>query len=226
VKIIAPGTLRAIHVGRIERLENAGRGGAGLMTAYRKAPVAGPVQIATLGLTSDIQANRHVHGGPEKAVYGYPLSGYAGWRSEFPDIAHRFVPGAMGENLVIDGQDEAGLCIGDIIRCGSVTLQIAQIREPCSTFAAVIGTARVVRAMTRSGRCGWYYRVLEAGEIAPGDAHDVIDRLNPQWSVSRFAGFAAGRSGTQDALAELATLPGLTPRWQAKAAAALAEQRG
>lgn len=225
MKIIAPGTLCAIHVGGIERLENAGRGGAGLMTAYRKKPVAGPVQIATLGITSDVQANRRVHGGPEKAVYGYPLSGYAGWRAEFPDIADRFGPGAMGENLVIDGQDEAGLCIGDIIRCGSVTLQIAQIREPCSTFAAVLGTTRVVRAMTRSGRCGWYYRVLEAGEIAPGDAHDVIDRLNPQWSVSRFAGFAAGRSGTQDALAELATLPGLTPAWQIRAATALAAQR-
>ena len=226
MKITAPGTLRAIHVGRIERLENAGRGGAGLMTAYRKTPVQGPVQVATLGITGDVQANRRVHGGAEKAVYGYPLSSYAGWRAEFPALAERFVPGAMGENLVIDGQDEAGLCIGDIIRCGSVTLQIAQIREPCSTFAAVMGTARVVRAMIRSGRCGWYYRVLDAGSIAPGDAHDVIDRPNPHWSVSRLAGFAAGRSGTQDALAELAALPGLTPRWQAKAAAALAAQRG
>ncbi len=226
VKIIAPATLRAIHVGRIERLENAGRGGAGLMTAYRKTPVQGPVRVETVGITSDVQANRRVHGGPEKAVYGYPLSGYAGWRTEFPAIADRFVAGSMGENLVVDGQDEACLCIGDTIRCGSVTLQIAQIREPCSTFAAVLGTARVVRAMIRSGRCGWYYRVLEAGFMAPGDTHDVIDRPNPQWSVSRFAAFAAGRSGTQEALAELAALPGLTPRWQAKAAAALAEQRG
>ena len=226
VKIIAPATLSAIHVGGIERLENSGRGGAGLMTAYRKSPVARPVRVEAPGITSDVQANRRVHGGPEKAVYGYPPSGYAGWRAEFPGIANRFAPGAMGENLVVDGQDEASLCIGDVIRCGSATLQIAQIREPCSTFAAVLGTMRVVRAMTRSGRCGWYYRVLEAGMMAPRDAHDVIDRPNPQWSVSRFAAFAAGRSGTIGALSELTTLPGLTPAWQIKAAAALAAQRG
>ncbi len=91
----------------------------------------------------------------------------------------------MGENLVVAGQDEASLCIGDIIRCGSATLQIAQIREPCSTFAAVLGTTRVVRAMTRSGRCGWYYRVIEAGSIGAGDAHDVIERPNPGLAASR-----------------------------------------
>lgn len=224
-KMIASGTLCAIRTGRIERLANAGRGGAGLMTAYRKSPVAGPVRVETLGITSDVQANTKVHGGPEKAVYGYPVSGYAGWRAEFPALADRFVVGAMGENLVVDGQDEASLCIGDIIRCGTTTLQIAQIREPCSTLAAVVGSRRVGPAMLRSGRCGWYYRVLEAGEIAPGDAHDVIGRPNPHWSVARLAGFAAGRSGTAAALAELAALPGLASRWQIKAAAALAAWR-
>jgi MOSC domain-containing protein YiiM len=225
VKIIASATLHAVHVGRAERLENAGRGGAGLMTAYRKTPVAGPVQVDALGITMDTQVNRRFHGGPEKAVYGYPLAGYAGWRAEFPDIADRFVAGAMGENLVVDGQDEAGLCIGDIIRVGTATLQISQIREPCSTFAAVIGTARVVKAMVRSGRCGWYYRVLDPGTLAAGDGHDVIERPNPGWTVARFAGFAAGRSGSIDAITELTTLPGLTPAWQARAAAALADQQ-
>ncbi len=225
-KTITTGLLCAIRTGRIEQLANAGRGGAGLMTAYRKSPVAGPVRVGTLGIAGDVQANTKVHGGPEKAIYGYPVSGYAGWRTEFPALADRFIVGAMGENLVVDGQDEASLCIGDIIRCGTTTLQIAQIREPCSTLAAVIGTRRVGPAMIRSGRCGWYYRVLEAGEIAAGDAHDVIERPNPDWSVLRFAGFAAGRSGTVAALAELATLPGLTSRWQIKAAAALSAQRG
>jgi MOSC domain-containing protein YiiM len=222
--MIGSGRIAAVHVGPVARLENAGRGGAGLMTAFIKTPVAGRVGVDRLGLAGDAQGNLRVHGGPEKAVYGYPLSGYAGWQAEFPALAARFVPGAMGENLVVDGQDEAGICIGDIIRCGSATLQIAQLREPCSTFAAVHGTRRVVRAMTKSARCGWYYRVLEAGEIGAGDAHDVIDRPNPAWTIARFATFAAGRSGTVDALRELCALPGLTPAWQARAAAALAAQ--
>ncbi|MBC7506679.1 MAG: MOSC domain-containing protein [Sandarakinorhabdus sp.] len=222
--MIAPGTVLAVHIGRIARLQNAGRGGRGIDTAFVKTPVAGPVAVHSLGLTGDEQGNLRVHGGPEKAVYGYPVSGYADWRADFPDMAARFGPGAMGENLVIEGHDETDICIGDTIRCGTATLQIAQIREPCSTLAAVLGTSRVVRTMTRSGRCGWYYRVLQPGVICAGDSHAVIDRPNPDWSILRFAAFAAGRGGTIEALTELAALAGLTPAWQRKAAAALAQQ--
>jgi MOSC domain-containing protein YiiM len=224
-KMIASGTIQAVHVGKVARLPNAGRGGAGVSTAYIKTPVPGPVTIHTLGIEGDEQGNLRVHGGPEKAVYGYPLSGYAAWRAEFPAMAARFGPGAMGENLVIVGQDESSIHIGDIIRCGSALLQVAQIREPCSTLGAMLGTTRVVRAMTRSGRCGWYYRVLEAGRVSPGDAHDVVERSNPDWPVARFADFAAGRSGTIAALEQLAALPGLTPRWREKAFKTLSAQR-
>jgi MOSC domain-containing protein YiiM len=196
-----------------------------MLSAYRRQPVAGPVAVHLLGLEGDQVGNTRVHGGPEKAIYAYPLSGYAGWRAEFPDLADRFVAGAMGENLVVDGLDETSLCLGDVIRCGTATLQIAQIREPCSTFAAAMGTARVVKAMVRSGRCGWYFRVLEGGAIAPGDGHDVIDRPNPAWPISRFTPIAAGKAGRAEELAELAALPGLSAYWLAKLARRLADQQ-
>ena len=213
--MIQPGNIVAVHVGRVTRLANAGRGGRGLDTAFVKLPVAGPVAVHPLGLAGDEQGNRRVHGGPEKAIYGYPASGYARWRADFPEIATRFGPGAMGENLVVAGQDEGSICIGDTIRCGNAILQVAQIREPCSTLAAILGTARVVRAMTRSGRCGWYYRVIEPGVVTAGDAHDVIDRPNPDWTIARFAAFASGHGDAEDAR-QLAVLPGLTPAWQRK----------
>lgn len=217
--MIASGHIESVRVGTATVLRD------GVMTGYRKSPVAGPVAVGKRGLDGDIQVNKRVHGGPEKAVYGYPVAGYAGWQADFPALAHQFVPGAMGENLPVIGQDEASLNIGDIIRCGTALLQIAQIREPCSTFAAIHGTTRVVRAMTRSGRCGWYYRVLEPGILAAGDAHDVVARPNPGWPVARIAGIATGKAGTRDALTELASLPGLTPAWQRRAADMLARQR-
>lgn len=217
------GRIAEVRIGTVAPLPGAGRGGRGIMTAFRKSPVTGPVAIGPTGLAGDQQGNPKVHGGPEKAVYGYPASGYAGWAADFPALA--MGPGAMGENLLIAGQDEASLHIGDIIRCGTATLQIAQIREPCSTFAAIHGTARVVRAMVRSGRCGWYYRVIEAGAVTAADAHQVIDRPNPGWPVARLARFAAGDGGTTDALAELALLPGLSRYWRAKAQTALDQQR-
>lgn len=222
--MIAPGTLQDVRVGAIARLENAGRRGAGIDTAYRKQPVAGPVAVGTLGLDGDHQANRKYHGGPEKAVYGYPVSGYAAWRTEFPALADRFGPGAMGENLAVTGQNEACLCIGDIIRCGTAKLQIAQIRQPCSTLGAIFGSNRIVRAMTKSGRCGWYYRVIAPGMMAAGDCHDVIDRPNPDWPVRRLADIAAGRSGTIAALEAMTVLPGLAAQWQQWAKDEIARQ--
>jgi MOSC domain-containing protein YiiM len=217
--MIASGAISAVHIGKVTKLSADGR-----RTAFRKLPVAGAIAVHSLGLAGDQQGNLRVHGGTEKAVYGYPISGYAGWQAEFPAMADRFVAGAMGENLVIAGLDEEHVHIGDIVRAGTALLQIAQIREPCSTFAAVLGTTKVVRAMTKSGRCGWYYRVLEPGQVAAGDDHAIIERPNPHWSIARFARFAAGQAGTTEALHELTSLPGLTPAWQRKAAAALARQ--
>ena len=213
------GTIAAVRRGGVARLENAGRGGRGLLTAYRKSPVAGPVAVGPSGIDGDVQHNRRYHGGPDKAVYAYPLSGYDGWRADFPEIADRFDTGAMGENLVVTGQDELSICIGDTIRCGTATLQVTQIREPCSTLAAVIGTTRVVRAMVKSGRCGWYCRVIEAGFIGPGDDHHVIDRPNADWSIARFASLVGGKSRDPAIWQEFAALPGLAVDWRIRAAA-------
>ena len=221
--MIASGTIDEVRIGAVVMLPNAGRGGRGIMTAFRKHSVTGAIGVGRTGLAGDQQGNLRVHGGPEKAVYAYPASGYAGWAAEFPTLA--MAPGARGENLVITGVDEASVHIGDIIRAGTSLLQVAQIREPCSTFAAIHGTARVVRAMVKSGRCGWYCRVLEPGHMASGDVHLVIERPNPGWPVARLARFAAGEGATHDALAELAALPGLSRYWQAKAQAALDAQR-
>ncbi len=216
--MIASGSIVSVRVGSATVLRD------GVMTGYRKHPVNGPVAVGKLGLAGDVQVNTSVHGGPEKAVYGYPVSGYAGWQAEFPQLGPQFVPGAMGENLPVLGQDESTLCIGDIIRCGTALLQVAQIREPCSTFSAIHGTARVARAMTRSGRCGWYYRVLEPGVLTAGDAHEVVERWHPDWPVARLATIATGKAGTRETLADLSRLKGLTPAWRKRAADMLARQ--
>ena len=217
--MIASGIITQLRIGRPQPVPGLARA-----SAYYRQPVTGPIAVHELGLEGDQVGNTRVHGGPEKAIYAYPLSGYAGWRTEFPELADCLGPGGMGENLVVCGQDETSLCLGDVIRCGTATLQIAQIREPCATFAAVLGTARVVKAMTRSGRCGWYLRVLEGGHIAAGDGHEVIDRPNPTWPITRFTPIAAGKAGRQDELAELAALPGLSAYWRVKLVRRLADQ--
>lgn len=219
--MIARGIIAQLRIGTPQPVA-----GVKLPSAYWRQPVAGRIAVGPLGLAGDRVGNPKYHGGPEKAVYAYPVSGYALWQAEFPALAPRFVAGAMGENLVVDGLDEATLCLGDVIRCGTATLQVAQIREPCSTFAAALGSRALVKAMVRSGRCGWYLRVLEPGTIAAGDGHDVIDRPNPAWPISRFTPIAGGKAGRVEELAELAVLPGLSDYWRAKLAQRLADQRG
>ncbi|MCU0890779.1 MAG: MOSC domain-containing protein [Sandarakinorhabdus sp.] len=218
--MIASGIIAQLRIGTPQPLA-----GVRLPSAYWRQSVAGPIAVGELGLAGDRVGNTKVHGGPEKAVYAYPLSGHAAWARDFPAIADRLGPGAMGENLVVDGLDEASVHLGDIIRCGTATLQVAQIREPCSTLAAALGTPAVVKAMVKSGRCGWYCRVLEAGEIAAGDAHEVIERPNPAWPINRFTPIAAGTAGTQGELAELAELAGLSAYWRLKLARRLQEQQ-
>jgi MOSC domain-containing protein YiiM len=208
--------LAAVHIGPVAVHPDAGR------TAFIKAPVTGAVALEPTGLAGDAVGNRRVHGGPEKAVYSYPQAHYPLWAADLPDHAARFVPGGMGENLVITGADEHSICIGDIIGIGSAVLQVAQPREPCNTLARIIGTPKVVRLMVRTGRCGWYSRVLSPGDLAAGDEHRLLDRPNPEWSVYRFSRFAAGDPLPSAALEQLCTLEGLTPAWQIKAEKALA----
>ncbi|MCY7397862.1 MAG: MOSC domain-containing protein, partial [Sphingomonas bacterium] len=80
---------------------------------------------------------------------------------------------------------EADLCVGDVHRIGSATLQMCQPRQPCFKFALRFGDKRLPRAMVRNGRTGWYYRVLEPGTIAAGDPVACIERPHPDMAFER-----------------------------------------
>lgn len=210
----------AVHVGGIRPL-----GPQGTPSGYRKYPVDHPLLARTLGLAGDAQADLKVHGGPDKAVYGYALSRYPAWAAEFPHLADRFVAGSMGENLPVSGIDETGLNIGDRVRVGGALLQVTQPRLPCFKLGLAFDEPRIIRAMTRNGFCGWYYRVVESGVIGAGDAHSIVERPNPEWSVARFAGIVAARAMGAELLREIVAMEGLAENWQARALRQLAALR-
>ena len=177
----------------------------------------GPVRATRLGLDGDEQGNRRVHGGPEKAVYSYPCANYPLWAADLPDFAARFVPGGMGENLVIGGLDEDRVCLGDVLRIGTARLQVSEPREPCNTLARMTGTARVVKMMLRTGRCGWYSRVLDEGMVRAGDDVVLEARPNPGWTIRRVARMAADLPATPLDAEALKGLSGVSPGWLARA---------
>ena len=204
-----PAAVVSVQIGRIAPL-----GPDGVASAFVKRAVSGPVAVAALGLAGDEQADPTVHGGPEKAVYGYAMSNYAPWRLDFPEHAPLWEPGGLGENLTLDGIDEESVHIGDIVRIGRVTLKVTQPRQPCYKFALRFEDKRMPKAMVGNGRSGWYYRVLEDGVLAAGDRVDMIERPNPLWPIARFNRFIAARTATVEDYAELAGLRGLSAGWR------------
>jgi len=196
--------LSSIQIGRIAPL-----GPQGIPSAFVKSPVAGPIEVTTLGLAGDQQADLTVHGGLEKAVYAYPAAHHLAWAADYPRHAALFVPGGVGENLTIDGLVEADLCVGDVHAIGTARLQVCQPRQPCSRFALRFGDNQLPKAMVRNGRAGWYYRVIEEGRIGPGDRVDLADRPNPGFGFERLVEIVNFRRATPPELAALAGMSGL-----------------
>ena len=205
-------TLVSIHAGKVAPL-----GPRRVPSAIVKARMPGRAMIGQLGLAGDAQADPRVHGGPEKAVYGYAQRHYADWARDFPEHAEKFAPGGVGENLSIDGVDEEGICVGDVHAIGGALLQVCQPREPCFKFALLFGDNRLVRAMVESGRAGWYYRVLQEGDVGAGDAVRVHARPNPDFSFARLVAIVSRRQATPEECTRLAGMEGLAHRLRAMA---------
>ncbi len=143
-----------------------------VLSGIRKRPAAGRVAVRRLGLAGDGQADRSVHGGPDKAVYCYSQGHYAWWAERLgrTDLE----PGTFGENLTVEGFGESEVRIGDVYRVGSAVLQVTRPRLPCFKLEARMGLPGFQRTFLDSGRVGFYCRVLEEGDVAAGDAVERI----------------------------------------------------
>lgn len=209
-------SLLSIQVGRIAPL-----GPDAVPSAFIKTRIDSPVEVGRLGLTGDEQADLSVHGGIDKAVYGYSAASLAAWQRDFPEHADTFVAGSVGENLTIDGLTEGDLCVGDVHRIGSATLQVVQPRQPCFKFALRFDDNRLPKAMVRNGRSGWYYRVVTPGTIRAGDEVERIERPHPHFRFSRLVEIINFRSPTPDELESMAAMDGIAHEIRAKARTSL-----
>jgi MOSC domain-containing protein YiiM len=195
-------TVTSVQAGRIAPL-----GPQRIPSAFVKRNVAGPVHVGFLGLDVDEQADLRVHGGPEKAVYAYAAAHYPTWATDFPKLASRFTPGSFGENLTIAGLTEQDLCVGDIHGIGTARLQVCQPRQPCVKLALNFEYPRLPKAMVRSGRSGWYYRVLEPGSLQAGDDVELLERPLPDLPFTALLRFLYSPELTLDAVRQIAGSP-------------------
>lgn len=148
--------------------------GMTIRTAIFKEPVDGAVAVSRLNLAGDRQADLTVHGGPEKAVYAYPAEHYEFWRKELP--AGPFSWGVFGENLTTAGLLEDTVCIGDSLRVGSAVLMVTQPRMPCYKLALRFQRDDMPKLFTSHRRSGFYFSVIEEGELRVGSVVEILSR--------------------------------------------------
>ncbi|WP_423192640.1 MOSC domain-containing protein [Cupriavidus sp. H18C2] len=176
----AAGRVLAVNVGTALPLVVAGAGTeAVVMSAVRKHPLSTlhhPIAVGVhrLGLAGDEQVDRSVHGGPNRAVYAYPIEHYTWWNTRrreagVEEAERPLAFGAMGENLTTQGLVETALWVGDRLRIGEVEFVVESPRRPGCKFNAVMGYAQAVRDMARSGFSGVYLSVVRSGVIRAGD---------------------------------------------------------
>ncbi len=183
-------------------------------SAIAKQPVDGPLAVDAHGFSNDQQADLRVHGGPEKALHHYASEHVAFWRKTFPDSAGQFAPGCFGENISTTGLTEDNLCIGDILRFGSAGVQICQGRQPCWKLNAHIGNDAMAAHFQKTGRTGWYYRVVEGGTVAVGDPMTLLERRHPEWPLRRLINARFDPRLATALARELAGLEALSESWR------------
>lgn len=164
------GVVQSVNVGT-PRLVSAD--GHSVLTAIWKRPIQGPVALRGVNLRGDDQADRTVHGGPDKAVYAYARADIDWWEA---DLGRPLGSGAFGENLTVSGLPVSEAVIGERWALGSAVLQVAQPRLPCFKLGLRMGDPRFLKRFAAAGRPGAYLRVLREGDITRGDPVEVTSR--------------------------------------------------
>lgn len=203
--------LVSVNVG-LPRVIGDTRWGKPIRSGIVKQPVTtASIYLDTLNLDGDRQADLTVHGGRDKAVYAYPVEHLPLWNDE---LGTDFVPGSFGENLTTAGWLEDDVRIGDVWAWGDARLQVSQPRSPCYKLATVAGRPDLLKRLVRTGRTGWYLRVLRPGTVPVAGPIQVIERDPAGVSV-----LLAHRASLPGALARVdveavALVDALAPDWR------------
>ena len=168
--------LHSLNTGRVQTLLIEGKAHA---SGIRKTASEGRVAVAPLGLAGDEQADLSVHGGLSKALYAYPQEHYAFWQTvraqaQVAAWHETLAPGALGENLTLQGLLERDVWVGDLLRFPDCELAVSEPRQPCFKFNAVMGFNQAAKLMSQSGWCGFYLAVLKPGSLQAGEAFELV----------------------------------------------------
>ncbi|MDZ8095649.1 MAG: MOSC domain-containing protein [Nostoc sp. DedQUE05] len=186
--------------------------GKTVSTGIFKEPVSDRVTVRSLNLDGDGQADLTVHGGADKAVYLYPFEHYEYWRGELPDT--ELPLGIFGENFTTTGLREEEVNIGDRFQIGNVRLMVTQPRLPCYKLGIRFRRPDIVKQFLASRRTGFYFRVLQEGEVGAGDNLELVSRDNNNITVADITQLYVREQDNPELLHRATQLEALPESWR------------
>ncbi len=192
-------------------------------TGIWKAPVQGPRMVRRLNIDGDGQGDLAGHGGERRAVFVYQMDSYRYWQNHLE--RNDFVYGQFGENFTVDGLSDAEVCIGDRYRIGGALFEVTQPRVTCYRLGIRMNEPEMAALVVKHGRPGFYFRVLEEGEVKAGDEITQVASGPERMSVSEIDALLYMPGHSRDQLERALRIPTLSVGWRRSFEALLTQER-
>jgi ferredoxin-NADP reductase/MOSC domain-containing protein YiiM/ferredoxin len=215
------GTLLSVNVGMPK---NVPWDGKNVFTGVFKDPVSNKRRVGKLNIEGDGQGDRAGHGGEQRAVFVYQIDSYHYWERELG--RDDFVYGQFGENFTVDGLGDDEVCIGDRYQIGTVTFEVTQPRVTCYRVGIRMNDPRIPALLVSHHRPGFYFRVLETGEVQAGDEIIKLASGPERMPIAEADALLYLPGHPRQQLLRALRIPALSPGWQASFRALLDEEPG
>ena len=214
------GRLLSVNVGLPRDVTWQGRT---VHTGIWKAPVKGPRMVRRLNIDGDGQGDLAGHGGERRAVFVYQMDSYRYWQKHLgrSDFAY----GQFGENFTVDGLSDTEVCIGDRYRIGGALFEVTQPRVTCYRLGIRMNEPEMAALVVKHGRPGFYFRVLEEGEVEAGDEITRVASGPERMSVSEIDALLYMPGHSRDELERALQIPTLSAGWRRSLEALLTQER-
>jgi len=151
-------------------------------TGIFKKEVDEAIFLGEEDVDNDAVVDRKYHGGKDMAVYAFTKNHYAFFEALYPEL--EFYNGIFGENLTVSNLLETEVNIGDTFKIGDAIIQVSQPRYPCFKLGIVFNTQKIVKQFLNASYCGFYFRVIQKGNVKKGDEIVLIKRAENSLTVA------------------------------------------
>ena len=186
--------------------------GKTVRTSVWKSPVDGRRMVRRLNIQGDAQADLEGHGGEHRAVFVYQMDSYHYWERFLG--RNDFTFGQFGENFTVEGPSDDEVCIGDRYRIGGAEFEVTQPRVTCYRVGIRMNEPRMAALLVAHRRPGFYFRVLQEGEVGAGDDIAKIADGPERITVAEVDALLYLPGHSREQLERALRIPALSKGWQ------------